>query len=216
MRESLRSDFRKHTFFQGVTAPAGIAGVGVSPINPFDLQWEWPINGVSTTQLIFTATSINDQARFTMRSANGTAASPTALPAGAAIGNINFRGHDGTNFSPSGNAAITAITEEAFTPTAHGTQLVFSTTPKGTSSAPIRMKIQGDGNVGINSGGNLVNQKLEVYGGVRINSTGTAPACDANSRGTIWFELVGTADVMKVCVQTAASTYSWKTATLGP
>lgn len=53
--------------------------------------------------------------------------------------------------------------------------------------------------------------KLEVKGGVRLNTTETKPTCDSNQRGTIWHTQGGvlTKDSLEVCVKTGSDTYVW-------
>jgi len=87
-------------------------------------------------------------------------------------------------------------------------------TGSATAGRAERVKIASTGNVGIGTfGGANPTQKLEVKGGVRVNSTGAKPACDATSRGTFWVtQNVGaTLDVVEVCVRLGAdNNYLWK------
>lgn len=68
------------------------------------------------------------------------------------------------------------------------------------------------GDVGI--GTTAPGAKLEVNGGVRLKTSDVKPACDANTRGVIWFtrnDASGTTDKLEVCRQTTsgAGTASW-------
>jgi hypothetical protein len=65
------------------------------------------------------------------------------------LGNITFRGHDGTDFATSGSVDIRAIAEGSHSPTARGGRLDFFTTAEGTNTKAERMTIADDGNVGI-------------------------------------------------------------------
>ncbi len=53
--------------------------------------------------------------------------------------------------------------------------------------------------------------KLEVDGGVRLNTATSKPSCGATTRGTIWFTQAGggSSDVVEVCKRNASSTYIW-------
>lgn len=65
-------------------------------------------------------------------------------------------------------------------------------------------------NVGI--GTSTPTQKLEVNGGVRINTAVDKPTCDDNRRGTLWFTQkgIGAMDALEVCIKDAAEAYEWK------
>lgn len=66
---------------------------------------------------------------------------------------------------------------------------------------------------GTNVGVNAVSpqQALEVNGGLRLNTSGSLPTCNATSRGTLWFwERATTAnDSLQVCYENASGTYQW-------
>jgi hypothetical protein len=87
----------------------------------------------------------------------------------------------------------------------------FLTTPVGSASRVERLKILSNGYIGL--GVTNPAQKLEVNGGVRLNTTDAKPACDQTSgRGTLWFTqnaAVGTADVLEVCMKKADGTFGW-------
>ena len=90
----------------------------------------------------------------------------------------------------------------------------FETTPVNGIGRQERIRINSSGNVGI--GQPFPTQKLEVNGGVRLN-TGTAkPVCDNTNgpsiRGTIWFAkgALNVADTLEVCAKAADENYGWK------
>ncbi|MDP1706505.1 MAG: hypothetical protein Q8L36_01670 [bacterium] len=69
-----------------------------------------------------------------------------------------------------------------------------------------------NGNVGIGDfSGGAAKAKLEVKGGVRLNTTEAKPTCDSNQRGTFWHTQGGVLikDNVEVCVKTGSDTYVW-------
>jgi hypothetical protein len=80
-----------------------------------------------------------------------------------------------------------------------------------------RMRISSTGNVGV--GTPTPTQKIEVNGGIRFNpavtnSTPVLPVkpavCDSTVRGTLWFTMVSTGDLLEICMKIdAAGNYNW-------
>jgi hypothetical protein len=56
-------------------------------------------------------------------------------------------------------------------------------------------------------------EKLEVNGGVKLNTTSAKPTCSATTRGTFWFTqgATGVKDSVQVCAKDAANAYAWRT-----
>jgi hypothetical protein len=72
---------------------------------------------------------------------------------GETLGSIGWKGQDSANSNAAAGASIVGIAAENFSGSAEGTHLAFNTKPTGTGpgSAPTqRMRINADGNVGIN------------------------------------------------------------------
>ncbi len=70
------------------------------------------------------------------------------------------------------------------------------------------------GNVGIGVGWpTLANARLEVAGGIRLNTTDAQSGCTASLRGTIWFRqgAAGAKDTLEVCAKNASDLYGWRT-----
>ncbi len=69
------------------------------------------------------------------------------------------------------------------------------------------------GNVGIGAPSPAV--RLEVNGGVRINTTGAQPTCAAGIRGALWFNQPSpsSTDSLQACVKNASDVYAWTTLT---
>jgi hypothetical protein len=87
--------------------------------------------------------------------------------------------------------------------------LYFSTAIVGSYTE--RMTIKSNGNVGIGTTG--PGQKLEVNGGVRLNTATAKPTCDSTTRGTFWMAQggAGVKDTVEVCAKDVADAYAWRT-----
>jgi hypothetical protein len=74
-----------------------------------------------------------------------------------------------------------------------------------------RARITSTGNLGV--GTTDPRQKIEVNGGVRLNTLTARPACDATIRGTVWAtqQGPGVEDSVEVCVKNAADAFVWRT-----
>lgn len=55
--------------------------------------------------------------------------------------------------------------------------------------------------------------RLEIDGGMRLNTTTAKPACGAGTRGTFWVTQggAGVKDNVEVCAKDAANAYAWRT-----
>ena len=144
---------------------------------------------------------------------NGPIAVNSGMPVtGDKIGYMLF-GSYGTTGVARNSAGLVAYAETNWTDTNYPAYFLFETAPPNSTCRLERMRITSTGNIGI-GGVPAPSQKLEVNGGVRLN-TGTAqPVCDATVRGTLWFtkSAAGVADKLEVCAQeaTATPTYNWK------
>lgn len=133
----------------------------------------------------------------------------TAPKNGARFGFIYFGStYDGAPHHPAGFAANA---DADWTATSTPAYFYFSTTPIGSTTRTERLRITSSGKVGINT--TTPTQQLEVNGGVRLNALSAKPACDATSRGTLWFTNGGAAkDTLEVCAQSAvAGDFQWRT-----
>jgi hypothetical protein len=122
---------------------------------------------------------------FSGRRARGNMGSPSAVQANDVLMRYGGSGYGATTF-PGGNRAILEFrAAEAWTDSAQGTYIYFSTTPTGSTATAERMRITADGNLGIN---NLSpSAKLDVagstgYNQVRMRSAYT-PTGTADSNG---------------------------------
>lgn len=125
--------------------------LGIGTITPEGITHsvrDW--GSISASNLIAVYDSYDDANRFTIRRANGSVGSPTATASGDVIGNFNWRGHDGTNFSAGARAAINVFANETFTSTAQGTFMQLQVTPNGSTTGTEVMRITGDIKLGMN------------------------------------------------------------------
>ncbi len=83
------------------------------------------------------------------RRAQGTLAAPTAATSGAGLLDIGGRGYTGAAFTAADAAQIKFFAGEAWTATANGTYMTFSTTLNGSTTLSEQMRIDNAGNVGI-------------------------------------------------------------------
>jgi hypothetical protein len=73
--------------------------------------------------------------------------------------------------------------------------------------------IQSGGNVGIGTTTISSGQKLEVNGGIALNTATAKPTCSATTRGTFWVTQngAGVKDDVEVCAKDATDAYAWRT-----
>jgi hypothetical protein len=113
---------------------------------------------------------------------------------------------------------VTALADGVWSPTSWPTTFLFETAAPGTTTRYERMRVSGNGNIGVNTKSPA--QQLEVAGGVRLNppaaiTVATKPDCignSANVRGTIWFTQggAGVADTLEICAKDAADNFDWR------
>jgi hypothetical protein len=116
------------------------------------------------------------------RGALGTVASPTAVGAGNAIGNIAVNGWNGSAYQTANPSSITFDARETFSSTAAGCSISFLTTALTTLIKTEAMRIQPSGGVSIGASavgtdpgtGNLAVQGSVSIDGVTISGTPSA------------------------------------------
>jgi len=79
----------------------------------------------------------------------------------------------------------------------------------GTASGNLALQT-GGGNVGIGTA--IPMARLEIDGGVRLNTITAKPACTVAQRGTLWFTqgASGVKDTLEVCAKDAGNAYAWR------
>jgi hypothetical protein len=142
------------------------------------------ISGGNAYVMATTFTHGPEVSGFFGRVARGTPSTPEAVLRGDALNIFGGIGYDGRPFAPYfpslPNADIALIAAEGWTQDAHGTAIVFNTTPLGTNLETLfTMAILPNGNVGIGTPRDLVTglptatDKLQVLGDIRVGTTGT-------------------------------------------
>lgn len=125
--------------------------------------------GVDGAHKAFIIDTYNDASRFVLRHASGSKAAPSASLSGVTLANVGFRGHDGTQFSITHRASMSAVAAADFTPTSQPTKLAFNTTPANDNDAHLggitRVIIDQNGKMGI--GQLSPTELLDVAGNVK-------------------------------------------------
>ena len=105
-------------------------------------------------------------------------------------------------------AMIQAFAETDATTTAASTYLSFGLAANSLSFSE-RMRLTSVGYLGI--GTTNPTQRLEVNGGIRINTSTARPTCSSTTRGVLWFRqnATGVADTLQVCAKDSLDAYSW-------
>jgi hypothetical protein len=106
---------------------------------------------------------------LSMRGAEGTAASPTASQSGDILGQVGAFGYGATGYSSAQRSVIQFIADQAWTDSAQGTDIKFTTTPDGSTTTAEAMRITATGNVGIGTT-NPANT-LDVAGSIHFGPT---------------------------------------------
>ncbi len=196
----------------------GWIGMGVpTPLYPIHIQ---QAGNANVTKLYFNNagnpagyTIWDSPAILLMRNNNSTTGPNGNLPAaGDRLGLFTFGSVIGGLDRTLGN--ISVFSKSAATTTSAPTYMTFDTTNVGALNASERMRINEVGSVGI--GTIAPRQKVEINGGIRLNTTTTKPLCDlANSwqsSGTLWFTSggTGTKDSLEICAKDSNGTYGWR------
>jgi len=115
---------------------------------------------------------------FATQFARGTPGAPTATQSGDVLGAFLTIGYGATQFGNDVSAGFGALAAENWTDTAQGSLMAFFNTPLGSNAAELHLGILPSGNVGIgtwplNGGTPTAADKLQVFGDIRVGTTGT-------------------------------------------
>lgn len=162
----------------GVTSPASLLTVSKqsttqSPISGSIAQFV----GQDANPLRFTLDTHNNSntsgTAVMFRRSRGTSATPLADTTDDVLGSLNFRGYGTTGYAAGSTALMTAKAEGAFTDTSMATAITFDTTATTSVTAVERVRISGEGNLGV--GTTSPYAKLSVVGeSVARNFTATS------------------------------------------
>ena len=115
------------------------------------------------------------------RAAGGTGATPTTTQAAAGLGYINFSGYIAGAFTGA-RAYISSNATDTYTAGAQGTNLVFATTPAGTTAVVFPMALQNGVVIGNPAGGDPGLGALRAANFIEINRNAAAlPAVGAST-----------------------------------
>jgi hypothetical protein len=145
--------------------------VAALPASPAGTVAHFGTTDGNSTRLVFDSFGVGSN--ITMRTAYGTAASPTAVIAGAILGAITFWGRGATGYSGA-RASMAGYASEAWTDAAQGAYIAFVTTTSGTLTTTERMRIDASGNVGIGTASPAM--PLSVVGSVNGTYNGVVVA----------------------------------------
>lgn len=152
---------------------------------------------------------ISNGPNIAIRQSRGSISIPASTKSNDIVGQVNFRGRGPSGFAPIRRAGVLAYATEDYTDTAQGTKLTLATTANGTAMPVDQVFVLGNGNVGV--GAESPTQKLEVNGGLRLNSSAARPTCNADTRGTFWVSSAEASDAVLVCLlKRSTGEYKWK------
>lgn len=141
---SATSDANSYKFAEGVifgqnNKPTVITG-NEPAVSAVTIYGDNTTTGVVTLRLI----NIAAQSALSLARVNGTVASPTAILSADSLGNVQFRGYDGsaTALAPSGLLVSTAT--QNWSSTAHGAKMAFSTVPNGSTTLTTALTLDQD------------------------------------------------------------------------
>lgn len=155
----------------------------------------------------------NTQALLDARRSRGTPATQTPIQNADQLFSVEARGYDGAAYGTNADAAIRMMATQNWTPTAHGTRLLFSTTENGSTSLFARVAIDHDGDVGI---GTLTPAaRLHVLGNIRLtgcvqDANGAALAGTCVSDARFKKEIRGLEPVLDRLAALTPSRYFWR------
>jgi hypothetical protein len=131
------------------------------------------------------AEQTNGGGAFVIRNARGTAAAPAAVQLGDSLGYFVGNGYGTTGFVNEFAGGMVVLAGENWTDATQGALVAFITTPVGSNEGAGSMVIMPDGNVGIGTFSDIptIADKLQVFGDVRVGTTGTN-GCLRNFAGT--------------------------------
>ncbi len=128
----------------------------------------------------FAATSI-----LTLRRADTTAASPSAVQSGDVLGSIQVFGYGAAAYSSASRATIAVNAAETWTDTAQGTAIGFSTTANTTLTTSQAMTLFNSGGLSIGNTTDPGTGNLSVTGGISIGTAAKTVTLKQGANGSV-------------------------------
>jgi hypothetical protein len=155
--------------------PAGNVGVGTTAPSEAVEAVRGGAQGAAFLATSFGAEETNGGSAFVTRNARGTAAAPAAVHRGDALGFFAGNGYGTSGFGDEFGGGMAIVAAEDWTDAAQGALVAFITKPLGANEGAAHMAIMPDGNVGIGTFDDIptIADKLQVFGDIRIGTTGT-------------------------------------------
>ncbi|WP_421764968.1 tail fiber domain-containing protein [Ekhidna sp.] len=141
------------------------------------------IQGNDTGDAIFEEFRDDNQVSLDLRKARGTSATPGALLTGDSLGNIDFMGHDGTNFQVGARIGTSAATDFSTSPETNMAFYTYGPSTFGETDQDLyeRVTINRYGNLGV--GTSTPASEFDIIG---TDAAGGVLARIQNTDGTGW------------------------------
>lgn len=152
----------------------GIGAGTTAPACELDVNGQIRAIGASTSGLAYIGTiqANGFSSNMLLRRARDTAGTPSAIQSGDTIAAVVVQGHDGTAYGPTNIGALLFNATQNYTTNTKGLEIVFATTPNGSTTRTNRWRI---GNAG----------HLESVNGTELIRWGTTNAFPALKRSGI-------------------------------
>lgn len=127
-----------------------ISSLNATTVTPiFPTQAQVTFAGADANSAVLQGQAFGGHVVFEAIRTDGTNASPTAVVNNDELGTYAYNGYDGTSIANEATASVQASATENWSATAHGTQLIFNTTPNTTTALTAGAVLDGNGNFGV-------------------------------------------------------------------
>jgi hypothetical protein len=153
---------------------AGMVGIGTTPAANVNLH----VASNATTWVRTQAAGTGTIPLFNCNKSNGTVSSPTAVAANDELGRFDVRGYNNGDFRQAASIQAFCASTPGASDTAIATNLIFNTSPGGTTAPFARMTLDSSGNLGVGTQATLGNAQLNVNSGIVARTaaaSGTTP-----------------------------------------
>ena len=196
------ADASNYAIYSSATAQSYFAGnVGIGTASPASILH---LSSNTGTHLFIDSFGAAPDPALIFRSANGTAAAPSATQSDNELMWIGGRGYGTTGFTANTRVAVIGYASENWTDSATGSYLVFATTATGGTSRTEKVRIQGDGKVGIGTTTPATNARLHVKG-----AGNALPASSGSTQSAGLIQRLNDSSTAHLDIGGAASTGMW-------